>query len=76
MVEDAYLSAEVDATAYVDAKLEAMKAHVTQIAIDGPFFALSNNLGSQVWGLECYRIAKGTPAPDGSGRESDLFAGL
>lgn len=76
MVEEEYLSAEVDATDYVDAKLAAMRAHVTQIAVDGPFFALTNNLGSQVWGLECFRIAKGTPVPDESGRESDLFAGL
>lgn len=76
MVEEEFITAEVDGTDYVDAKLEAMKAHVTQIAVDGPFFALSNNLGSQVWGLECFRIAQGTPAPDASGRESDLFAGL
>ncbi|MGN6723381.1 MAG: N-acetyl-1-D-myo-inositol-2-amino-2-deoxy-alpha-D-glucopyranoside deacetylase [Marmoricola sp.] len=76
MVEDEFMTAEVDATDYVGAKLEAMKAHVTQIAVDGPFFALSNNLGNQVWGLECYRIAKGTPVPDASGRESDLFAGI
>ena len=76
MVEDEFMTAEVDGTEYVDAKLEAMKAHVTQISVDGPFFALSNNLGSQVWGLECFRIAQGTPAPDASGRESDLFAGL
>src|SRR5690348_10529889 len=67
MVEDEFMTAEVDGTDYVGAKLDAMRAHVTQIAVDGPFFALSNNLGSQVWGLECYRIAKGTPAPDASG---------
>ncbi|GAC1382352.1 MAG: N-acetyl-1-D-myo-inositol-2-amino-2-deoxy-alpha-D-glucopyranoside deacetylase [Marmoricola sp.] len=76
MVEEEFLSTEIDATDYVDAKLAAMRAHVTQVAVDGPFFALSNNLGSQVWGLECFRLAKGTPAPDDSGRETDLFAGL
>ena len=76
IVEDEFLSAEIDGTEYVEAKLEAMKAHVTQIAVDGPFFAMSNNLGNQVWGFEAYRIAKGTPAPDDTGRESDLFAGL
>ncbi|MGN6162194.1 MAG: N-acetyl-1-D-myo-inositol-2-amino-2-deoxy-alpha-D-glucopyranoside deacetylase [Marmoricola sp.] len=76
LIEDEYVTAEIDGTDYVAAKLEAMKAHVTQITVDGPFFALSNNLGNQVWGLECFRIAKGTPAPDASGRESDLFAGL
>lgn len=76
MIEDEFITAEIDASAHVDAKLAAMKAHVTQIAVDGPFFALSNNLGNHVWGLECFRIAKGTAVPDATGRESDLFAGL
>lgn len=76
MVDDEHLTAEVDARDYVDAKLAAMKAHVTQISVDGPFFAMSNNLGSEVWGVEFFRIAQGTPVADDSGRESDLFAGL
>ncbi|NUR08736.1 MAG: N-acetyl-1-D-myo-inositol-2-amino-2-deoxy-alpha-D-glucopyranoside deacetylase, partial [Nocardioidaceae bacterium] len=74
---DALLSAVVDGNAYADAKIRAMKAHATQIEVDGPFFALSNNLGNQVWGFEYYRLAKGTQGPVGeSGLEDDLFAGL
>ena len=54
-----------------------MKAHATQIAVDGPFFALSNNIGNQVWGTEFYRLAKGVPGPvNEDGLETDLFAGL
>jgi N-acetyl-1-D-myo-inositol-2-amino-2-deoxy-alpha-D-glucopyranoside deacetylase len=54
-----------------------MKAHASQIAVDGPFFALSNNVGSQVWGTEHYRLAKGQLGPVGpDGLEEDLFAGL
>ena len=53
------------------------KAHATQITTDGPFFALSNNVGSTAWGIEYYRLAKGTPGPVGEdGLETDLFAGL
>ncbi len=75
--EDADLSARVDASDYVEAKMTAMRAHETQIALDGPFFALSNNAGSQVWGIECYRLAKGERGPVGAGGfEEDLFAGL
>ena len=60
-----------------DAKIRAMKAHATQIAVDGPFFALSNNIGNQVWGTEFYRIAKGKQGPTNEeGLETDLFAGL
>ena len=50
MVADEAIAAEVDGTAYADAKIAAMQAHATQIAVDGPFFALSNSLGNHVWG--------------------------
>ena len=77
-VPDEQLTAAVDSTAYVQQKLAAMRAHATQIAVDGAFFALSNNVGSEVWGIEFYRLAKGTPGPadPDTGFEADLFAGL
>jgi N-acetyl-1-D-myo-inositol-2-amino-2-deoxy-alpha-D-glucopyranoside deacetylase len=62
---------------FFDAKMDAMRAHASQIATDGPFFAFSNNVGNRVWGHEFYRLVKGTPAPaEGAGLEDDLFAGL
>jgi len=78
VVADDELTACIDATEYVDRKMDAMRAHATQISVDGPFFALSNNLGTQVWAKEFYRIAKGVPGPvdPTTGLESDLFAGL
>jgi len=77
MVPDDQLSAIVEANDYADAKIRAMKAHATQITVDGPFFALSNNLGNQVWGTEFYRLAKGVQGPTNEdGLETDLFAGL
>lgn len=77
VTSDENLSAAVDAQDYVDRKMAALGAHATQITTDGPFFALSNNVGSTAWGIEYYRIAKGTPGPVGEdGLETDLFAGL
>jgi N-acetyl-1-D-myo-inositol-2-amino-2-deoxy-alpha-D-glucopyranoside deacetylase len=77
IAEDDALSAAVDGNGYVERKLEALKAHATQIEVDGPFFALSNNMGNEVWGTEFYRIAKGTLGPvNEEGLETDLFAGL
>jgi N-acetyl-1-D-myo-inositol-2-amino-2-deoxy-alpha-D-glucopyranoside deacetylase len=74
---DHLLSAVVDANDFVEAKLAAMRAHATQIAVDGPFFAMSNNLGNEVWGTEFYRLAKGMQGPTNEdGLETDLFAGL
>ena len=62
----------------VDLKMAAMKAHATQITVDGPFFALSNNLGVKVWGQEFYTLVYGEKAGpfDSQGREIDIFAGL
>ena len=45
---------------HVEQKMSALAAHATQIATDGPFFALSNNEGQLVWGREMYRLVKGT----------------
>jgi N-acetyl-1-D-myo-inositol-2-amino-2-deoxy-alpha-D-glucopyranoside deacetylase len=75
---DELVTTAVDATDFVDAKLAAMRAHATQIAVDGPFFALSNNLGNAVWGVEHYRLVRGEVAGDRDqhGRETDLFGGL
>jgi N-acetyl-1-D-myo-inositol-2-amino-2-deoxy-alpha-D-glucopyranoside deacetylase len=76
-VPDDQLSAVVDANDYAEAKIRAMKAHATQIAVDGPFFSLSDNFGDQVWGTEFYRLAKGVQGPTNEdGLETDLFAGL
>jgi N-acetyl-1-D-myo-inositol-2-amino-2-deoxy-alpha-D-glucopyranoside deacetylase len=76
--DDSFVHAMVDGNAYVEKKMDAMRAHATQIEVDGPFFALSNNLGLQVWGNEYYTIVKGSQHEpfDGKGYESDLFAGV
>ena len=76
VVADELLSTEIAADAYADAKVAALRAYPTQIAVDGPFFALSNNSGNEVWGTEHFRIAKGTAVPGPDGLEDDLFAGL
>jgi N-acetyl-1-D-myo-inositol-2-amino-2-deoxy-alpha-D-glucopyranoside deacetylase len=66
----------IEGEQYVDRKMNALKAHATQITVDGPFFALSNNNGNEVWAAEEYRLVKGTAAPGPDGVERDLFAGL
>ncbi|GAA2471134.1 N-acetyl-1-D-myo-inositol-2-amino-2-deoxy-alpha-D -glucopyranoside deacetylase [Streptomyces thermolineatus] len=74
VVPDEEVTASIGGDPYARLKADAMRAHVTQIAVDGPFFALSNDLGQPLFGAECYRLARGTagaPLP-----ETDLFAGL
>jgi N-acetyl-1-D-myo-inositol-2-amino-2-deoxy-alpha-D-glucopyranoside deacetylase len=58
-----------------------MRAHATQITVDAPFFALSNGISHEAFGVECYTLLAGPRGPAGSagasgpgGRETDLFA--
>ena len=53
-VPDDQVTTEIDATGYLDAKREAMRAHETQITVDGDYFALSNEIGPRILGTEYY----------------------
>ena len=72
-VPDEAVTTEIDATRYLPAKLDAMRAHETQITVDGEYFALSNEIGQRALGREYYTLLAGTPGP-GDPYESDLFA--
>ena len=77
-VDDEVVTTAVDATGHGEQKLAALRAHRTQIAVDGVFFALSNMLGREALSVEYFRLVEGELGaerhPDG--RERDLFAGL
>jgi N-acetyl-1-D-myo-inositol-2-amino-2-deoxy-alpha-D-glucopyranoside deacetylase len=77
-VPDDQISTEIDASDYLDAKMAAMRAHATQIAVDGPFFALSDGVGRRAFGHEYYTLLAGPRGSSSgpSGWERDLFAGL
>ena len=76
--DDANVTTEIDASDYLEAKLAAMRAHATQISVDSPFFALSDQVGRRAMGTEYYTLLAGPRGPgDGpSDRENDLFDGL
>ncbi|WP_214109046.1 N-acetyl-1-D-myo-inositol-2-amino-2-deoxy-alpha-D-glucopyranoside deacetylase [Acrocarpospora catenulata] len=65
--EDTEITTEVDARPYAEAKLAAMRAHATQISVDAPWFALSNNIGQEVLGVEHFILADGVRGPGGPG---------
>ena len=80
-VPDALISTRVAAPEYLGAKLAAMRAHRTQIAVDGFFFALADGANQAAFGVDAYVLTRGTAAPgpagdDGLAVETDLFAGL
>ena len=76
--DDENVTTCIDARDYLDAKLAAMRAHATQIAVDSPFFALSDMVGQRALGTEYYtQLAGPASASHGPGNwETDLFAGL
>lgn len=73
---DEQITTAIDGGEFRDAKRAAMRAYPTQIAVDGPFFALSNNVGLEMLGVEYFRLVQGTPAAarNAAGHEIDLFA--
>ncbi|SDN28712.1 N-acetyl-1-D-myo-inositol-2-amino-2-deoxy-alpha-D-glucopyranoside deacetylase [Actinacidiphila guanduensis] len=75
VVDDEQVTVAVDGAAYAGHKTAAMRAHASQIAVDGPFFALSNDLGQPFFAVEYYHQVHGTPPPQPL-PAGDLFAGL
>ncbi len=75
---DDEVTTDIEAAKYLDAKVAAMRAHATQIAVDSPFFALSDNVGQRAFGREYYTLLAGQRGPGHGphGWEDDLFAGI
>ncbi|WP_316526482.1 N-acetyl-1-D-myo-inositol-2-amino-2-deoxy-alpha-D-glucopyranoside deacetylase [Kitasatospora brasiliensis] len=75
VVDDEVVTTVLDGAGYAAAKAAAMAAHVTQITVDGAFFALSNDLAQPLFATEYYQLVRGQAGP-GDEPEDDLFAGL
>jgi N-acetyl-1-D-myo-inositol-2-amino-2-deoxy-alpha-D-glucopyranoside deacetylase len=79
-VPDDVITTRLEDPRYLDAKLAAMRAHRTQIAVDGFFFALADGVGRPAFAVDHYVLTRGqaapTPGSDGPAYETDLFAGL
>ncbi len=75
-VPDYAVTTEIDAAAYLGAKREAMRAHETQVTVDGDYFALSNEIGQRIGGTEYYTRLAGPAGARGprDARDRDLFA--
>ena len=74
--DDALVTTVIEAPDYLPAKMAALRAHGTQVQVDGGFFALADSIGSQAFGTEYFRLVAGTSLPDVDGLERDLFAGV
>ncbi len=70
MPGSASVTTEIDGSRYLAAKTAAMRAHATQITVDGSYYALSNQIVQQIMPHEHFTLLAGE-----RGREDDLFAG-
>ncbi|MEV2274194.1 N-acetyl-1-D-myo-inositol-2-amino-2-deoxy-alpha-D-glucopyranoside deacetylase [Nocardiopsis sp. NPDC049922] len=74
---DSTVTTRVDATDHWAAKTLAMRAHATQITVEGERFALSNGIAQEIDAVEHYTLLMGpSPRTSGGEFETDLFAGL
>ncbi len=73
VVPDEDVDLLLDTSAYVGAKAAALRAHATQVRVEGDFYALTNLVGLPIQPVEAYRLAVGVSLPAGA---DDLFAGL
>ncbi|MBB4700920.1 N-acetyl-1-D-myo-inositol-2-amino-2-deoxy-alpha-D-glucopyranoside deacetylase [Sphaerisporangium siamense] len=87
---DKAVTTEIDARPHAPAKLDALRAHRSQVDLADPWFKVAERRGEEAMGVEYYILAAGErgPAagrgvPAGAGgigepydREDDLFAGI
>ncbi|MGO9158754.1 hypothetical protein [Mycobacterium sp.] len=76
---DSDIGAVIDVGEYVCAKIAALAAHATQVALapDRRSVLVSNNFVQPILTKEHYILAAGAPGPhDSQGWETDLLAGL
>ncbi|MCL9758311.1 N-acetyl-1-D-myo-inositol-2-amino-2-deoxy-alpha-D-glucopyranoside deacetylase [Frankia sp. AiPa1] len=77
-LDDAAITTEITAPDFFEAKVDAMRSHRTQMAVDGFFFALADGIGQRAWGTEHFVLAAGSrgPGTGPGGRERDFLAGV
>ncbi len=73
-VSDEAITAWIDVAAFGEQRWRAMQKHVTQIAADGPFFALGLDGWRELGAKETFILRESRVATQPP--ESDLFAGL
>ena len=78
VADDETVTTAIDAGEFAARKTAAMRAYPTQMSVDGPFFALSDNVGVEMMRVEYYQLVRGELGPtlDRDGREDDLFDGI
>jgi N-acetyl-1-D-myo-inositol-2-amino-2-deoxy-alpha-D-glucopyranoside deacetylase len=76
-VPDEVITTAIDVARYIARKRDALLEHRTQIAADGPFLAMPEEIARHWFGVEYFTLLKSrVPTPPRDGYEDDLFAGI
>jgi mycothiol conjugate amidase Mca len=76
-VPDELITTAVDVGDYMQQKFEALLVHRTQIAVDGRFMTVPEDIRREMFSREYFtRVASRVVVPPSDGYEDDLFAGL
>jgi N-acetyl-1-D-myo-inositol-2-amino-2-deoxy-alpha-D-glucopyranoside deacetylase len=79
VVDDDLVDVVVDVAAVLGAKRAALRAHATQIRVEGNWFALSDDVAQQIRDHEAYQLAPGYATDAARQRApvgTDLFSGV
>jgi N-acetyl-1-D-myo-inositol-2-amino-2-deoxy-alpha-D-glucopyranoside deacetylase len=81
VVDDDLVDVVVDITPVLEAKLAALRAHATQVRVEGDWFALSDDVAQRVRDREAYQLAPGYATVAASPQRpasvgTDLFSGV
>jgi N-acetyl-1-D-myo-inositol-2-amino-2-deoxy-alpha-D-glucopyranoside deacetylase len=73
---DEWVTSAISDLSLVEAKKAALLAHRTQITKDAVFLTIAEVIGPEALATEHFRLVQGDAAPDATGHESDLLAGV
>lgn len=74
---DELITTAIDVAQYMGRKRDALLEHRTQIAVDGPFLSMPEDIARDWYGFEYFTLVRSrVELPPRDGYETDLFAGL
>lgn len=74
---DDAITTAIEVAEFMALKRAALLEHRTQIAVDGPFLSMPDDIGRQWFGVEYFTLVESrVPLPPRTGYETDLFAGI
>jgi N-acetyl-1-D-myo-inositol-2-amino-2-deoxy-alpha-D-glucopyranoside deacetylase len=77
IVDDHLITTVIDTSDFLSAKVAAMRAHESQIAMDDFFYAMADGGGRMMFAQETFRLVRGEIGQTGEdGKEDDVFAGV